>query len=96
MSRSKKKGFIYLLKSDKNIFKYGCTSVSIESRIISANSKGYGNFRLLAFFDSDDIFKDESRLKWSYWDRCLAPEEFFISENMEEPLSIFEKHGALL
>jgi hypothetical protein len=96
VSSKKKKGFIYLLKSDKNIYKYGCTSVSIESRVKSANKKGHGEFSAIGQFSSNDIFKDECNLKWKFWDKCLAPEEFFISECNKEPLDIFIKYGCSL
>ena len=96
MTTKQKKGFIYLLKSDKNIYKYGCTSVSIEKRLDAANKKGHGKFSIIGEFSSNDIFKDERNLKWKFWDACLAPEEYFISDCDSTPLDIFKKYECSL
>jgi hypothetical protein len=73
----RKKGFIYLLQSNLNIYKYGCTTLTPQKRCcrINCDNKSRGIFKILDFYKSNDIFRDEFLLKWSYWDVWI-PNEF--------------------
>lgn len=87
--RRKKKGYVYLLKSDKTIngkcvYKYGCTTLTPEKRcsVINSQNKKYGIFSVLFYIESTDIFKKECEIKWKLWS-IFAVEEFFICSDDE-------------
>lgn len=82
--RTKKKGYVYLLKSDKtlngfNIYKYGCTTKTPEKRCIAINyaKRNNGVFSVIGFIESNNIFKTECEIKWKLWE-IFAVEEYFI------------------
>lgn len=89
MKRKKQKGFVYLLKgvdeSGNLLAKYGCTrNREIKHRIYYANKRAkklYSikySFWLYYFFESDDIFNDENKIKHHLWDvYCTGDGEFF-------------------
>ena len=87
-ARKTKIGFVYLLQSasSTSIFKYGCSTVSPESRCKKVNQDNKGlDFTVIACFKSFDIFHDEKIVKWDLFDSGagFAGEIFDISETGE-------------
>jgi len=87
--RTKKTGYVYILKSDselfdKPVYKYGCTQLTPEKRCKAINykNKHYGNFSLIASIKSNDIYEKEKQLKWILW-HIFAFEEFFICSDSD-------------
>lgn len=63
--RKPKTGEVYLLKSDQDVYKYGC-SQNFKDRIKAINYryKEFGHFDLLFKMKSKDIYKHENHFRW--------------------------------
>jgi len=81
--RKAKKGYVYLLINDDNMYKYGCTKMKPEERAkrINYTNKQLGEFKLINFFKSCDIYDSERKLKWSLWANHMALSEFFYGDS---------------
>jgi len=84
--RKPKKGYVYFLRSKneefgKTLFKYGCSSISVESRVskINSNLRGKHDFSIVCSFKSDDIYSDENKVKWGILDFGFGAMSEFIT-----------------
>ena len=81
--RKPKQGYVYLLqcKNDNTAYKYGCTTLTPESRCKKVNSENKKfDFKVIASFKSFDIFTDENNIKWNMLPYGIgAFSEFFYS-----------------
>ena len=92
--RKPKKGFVYLLKNisgnDDSVYKFGCTTVSAESRCkkINYENKGDGyKFEVIAEFKSFDIFEDEHTVRCYIIDCGAGMISEIFSTDMDEGLN---------
>lgn len=101
--RAPKKGVVYLLycqAEDWHMFKYGCSSRSVQRRIYYANSKlkEYGDglsFDLLKAYESKDIFADERNVSFRLLDggfACMSELFGVNEEDMDSVVANFEEY----
>jgi hypothetical protein len=87
MLRVPKKGFVYLLKSDQNVYKFGCTTQSPTIRCNSTNRRklDFGYFQVVCFLPSSNIYCDEKLIKWRLWGINIPIDgEFFSGDNVNQ------------
>jgi hypothetical protein len=65
------------------LYKYGCTTVDVASRIRAARHRYKGvSFNEISSVSSDDIYEDEWHVKWGILDHGLgALGEYFVVQN---------------
>lgn len=58
------KGYLYLASSDDYLYKYGCTRGHPKNRMRHIKHKTGHTFKILHIYESDDMFGEESNVKW--------------------------------
>lgn len=80
------------------IYKYGCTTKSIKRRQDAHSRYLRRNFKVIAQFESEDIYNSENTIKWNLKDHegeQVASSEFFLFDKnkIEELIENFLNLG---
>ena len=85
--RKPKEGVVYLLASDENVYKFGCTTETAQIRCSSINRSklGYGHFNVISSIASSDIYAHEKLIKCRLWGINIPINgEFFSGDGLPE------------